>query len=84
MWDRKVLHAINDEEKMDEDEEGNRDEEIRDEEQEEEEHQKARAIASFEIPSRREVGYNNITHIPFRTWCDQYLRGRGKRNAHKK
>ena len=34
MWDRKQLHAMNDEENMDEDMEVNRDEEIRDEEQE--------------------------------------------------
>ena len=33
MWDRKALNAMNDEEKMDEDEEENRDEDIRDEEQ---------------------------------------------------
>ena len=73
MWDRKGLQAMNEEE-MDEDEEENRDEDIRDEEQEEE-HQKARAIASPDIPSRREVEDNNSTHIPFRSWCIQCLRG---------
>ena len=72
---------MNDEEKMDEDEEGNRDEEIRDEEQEEE-HQKARAIASPDIPSRREVEDHNLTHIPFRSWKNLCLRGR--RSAHKR
>ena len=39
-------------------------EEIRDEEQEEE-HQKARAIASPNLPSRREVDEHNLILIPF-------------------
>ena len=49
-------------------------EEIRDEEQEEG-HQKARAIASPDLPSRREVEDDNLTHLPFRSWRNHFLRG---------
>ena len=58
MLDTEVLHAMSDDEKMEEDKEETRNEEIEHEEQEE--HQKTRAIASLDIPSRREVA-----HIPF-------------------
>ena len=40
--------------------------EIRDEEQEEE-HQKARAMASLDLLSRREVEDDNLTNIPSRS-----------------
>ena len=56
---------------------------MRDEEQEEE-HQKARAIASPEVPSRREVEDHNLTHIPFRSWCNHCQRWRGRRKTHKR
>ena len=55
-------------------------EEDKDEEQEEE-HQKARAIACLELPSRREVEDYNLTHVPFRSWCNHCMRGRGRRRA---
>ena len=48
------LHAMSDDEKMEEDKEENGNEEIGDEGQEDE-HKKARVMASPEIPSRREV-----------------------------
>ena len=64
MWDGGGLHATDDDEKMDEDKEETDTEEIRDEEQEEE-HQKARAIASPDLPSRREVEDDNLTHLPY-------------------
>ena len=79
MWDRDGLHAMNDEEKMDE----NRNEEIGDEEQEEE-HQKARAIAIPDIPIRREVEDHNMTCFPFRSCCSHCQRGRGRRSAQKR
>ena len=53
---------------MDEDKEETDNEEIRDEEQE---HQKARAITSPILPSRREVEDHKLTHILFRSWCNQ-------------
>ena len=79
MWDGGRQHAMDDDEKMDEDKEETDNEEIGDAEQEEE-HQEARAMASPNIPSRREVEDHNLTHIPFRSWC----RGRGRRSAHKR
>ena len=71
---------MSDGDKMDEDKEESRNEEIGDEGQKEE-HQKARAIASLGLPSRREVEEHNFTHIPFRRWCNHCLRGRGRRSA---
>ena len=53
------LYAMDEDEKMDEDNEVSGKGEIRDEEQEEE-HQKARAIASPILPSRREVEDHNL------------------------
>ena len=53
-------------------------------EEQEEEHQKARAIASPDLPSRREVEDHNLTHIPFRCWCNHCTRGRGRSSAHKR
>ena len=50
----------------------------------EEEHQKACALACSDIPSRREVEKHNLTHIPFRSWCNHCLRGRGRRSAHRR
>ena len=34
-----------------------------------------------DLPSRREVEEHNLSHIPFRSWCNPCLRGRG-RSAH--
>ena len=48
---------------------------MKDEEQEEE-HQKARAIDTRDLPSRREVEDHNWTHIPFRSWCKVHERER--------
>ena len=69
--------------KMDEDMREHSDEEDEHEEQEEE-HQKARAIAGPDVPSRREVEDHILTHIPFRTWCNRCMRGRGRRSTHKR
>ena len=74
---------MNDEGKMDEDKHEDRNVDIRDEEREEE-HQKARAMASPDLPSTRAVQYHNLTHIPFRSWCNHCLRERGRRSAHKR
>ena len=75
------LRAMDVDEKMDEDKrKGARREEDEDEEQEEE-HQKARAIASLELPNRREVEDHNLTHVPFRSWCNHCMGGRGRRRA---
>ena len=72
------LHVMDDDENMAEDKEETDNEEIGDEEQEEE-HQKARAMASPDLPCRREVEDHNLTHIPFRSWCNHCLRWRGRR-----
>ena len=74
---------MDDDGKVGEDTEETDNEEIGDQEQEEE-HQKARATASADISSRREVEDHNLTHIPFRSWRDNCLRGRGRRSAHKR
>ena len=74
---------MDDDEKMDKDKEETDNDEMGDEEQEEE-HQKARAVASPDLPSRREAEDHNLTHIPFRSWCNRCLRGRGRRSAHKR
>ena len=86
MWDRggRGLHAMDDDDKMDEDKEKTDSKEIGDDEEQEEEHQKARAMASPDSPSRREVEDHNLTHIPFRSWCNHWLRGRGRKGAHKR
>ena len=36
----------------------------------------ARANASNDLPRRREVEDNNLTHISFTSWCNHCLRGR--------
>ena len=59
--------GLHDEVKIDEDNEENRIEEIADEEQDEE-HQKARPLASPDIPFRRKTEDDNLTHFPFRSW----------------
>ena len=67
---------------MDEDKEETDIEDVGDDEQNEE-HQKARALASPDLPSRREVEDHSLTHIPFTIWCNHCLRVRGRRSAHK-
>ena len=74
---------MDDDEKMDEDKVETDNGEIGAEEQEDE-HQKARASASPDLPNRREVEDHNLTHIPFRSWCNHSLKGRGRRSAHKR
>ena len=83
MCDRGRLHAMDDDEKMDEDKEETGNEEIGAEEQEVE-HQKACAINSPHFPSSREVEDHNMTYIPCRSWCNHSLRGTGRRSAHKR
>ena len=80
MWDRGELHAMEGDEWMRLREREPRSDEDEDEEQEEE-HQKARAIASPELPSRREVEDHNLTHVPFRSRCNHCMGGRGRRRA---
>ena len=48
-----------------------------------EEHQQARALASPDLSSRREVEDHSLTHVPFTIWCIHCLGGRGRRSAHK-
>ena len=69
-------------EKMDEDKEETDNEDVGDEEQNED-HQKARALASPDLPSRREVEDHSLTHVPFTIWCNHCLGGRGRRSARK-
>ena len=80
LWDGAELQAMDDYEKMDEDKEET---EIGSEVQEEE-HQKERAIAGLNFPSRREVEDHNVIHSPFRSWCNHCSRGRERRSAHKR
>ena len=47
-------------------------------------HQKARAMTSPDVPSRREVEDDNLTHIPFRSWRNHFLRGRGRKSGHRR
>ena len=45
------------------------------------EYQKARAIASFDLPNRPEVEDHNLTHVPFRSGCIHCIRGTRRRSA---
>ena len=35
-------------------------------------------------PTREEIEYHNITHLPFRNWCDHCVKGKGVSNPHLK
>ena len=61
---------MDDDEKLDEETDN---EEVGDE--------KARAVASPDLPSSREVQDRNLTHIPFTGWCNHGFRGRARRSG---
>ena len=42
------------------------------------------ALASPEGPSKQERETHNLTHIPFRDWCEHCVRARARRRAHKR
>ena len=42
------------------------------------------ALASPEGPSKQERETHNLTHIPFRDWCEHCVKGRARKRAHKK
>ena len=41
-------------------------------------------LASPEGPSKHERETHNLTHIPFRSWCEHCVKGRARKKAHKK
>ena len=53
-------------------------------EEEEEEGRSPEALAVPEGPSNREREEHNLTHIPFRDWCEHCVKGRARKRAHKK
>ena len=65
---------------MDKDKEEDRNEETGDEQ--EEDHQNARVVDCVDIPNRREVEDHNLTHIPFRSWCNHCQKEREDEGAH--
>ena len=54
------------------------------EEEELEEGRSPEAMAVPEGPSEKEREEHNLTHIPFRDWCEHCVRGRARRRAHRK
>ena len=34
-------------------------------------------------PTRKDKEEHEITHIPYRSWCEHYARGRGRHKSHK-
>ena len=51
---------------------------------EKEEGRKLRSIGDPRLPSPREVEEHNLTHLPYRNWCPQCVRGRGQDLDHRK
>ena len=45
---------------------------------EKEEGRKLRSIGDPRLPSQKEVGEHNFTHLPYRNWCPHCVRRRGK------
>ena len=43
-----------------------------------------RRLADPTIPSEVEVEEHNLTHLPYRSWCEHCVRGRGKEMAYRK
>ena len=41
-------------------------------------------LASPEGPSRQERETHNLTHIPFRSWCEHRVKGRARKRPHKR
>merc|ERR1712026_629233 len=50
----------------------------------EEEGRSPEALASPEGPSRQEREVHNLTHIPFRSWCEHCVKGRARKRRHKR
>ena len=42
-----------------------------------------RAFPSPTLPSKKEVDFHNLTHIPYRNWCPFCVAARRKNNAHR-
>ena len=47
-----------------------------------EESQKVKTLPSPSPPSRQEMLEHNITHWPFRSWCNHCIAGKAKANKH--
>ena len=58
-------------------------EEPEDDEQEEE-GRSPEALATPEGPSNREREEHNLTHIPYRDWCEHCVRARARKRAHRR
>ena len=41
------------------------------------------ALHGPRMPSKREVEEHELTHIPFRSWCNNCMRGRGVKKGHR-
>ena len=41
-------------------------------------------MTSPEGPSKQERETHNLTHIPFRSWCEHCVKGRARKRAHKR
>merc|ERR1711978_633884 len=52
--------------------------------EETEEEKAPNAMTVPEGPSRQEREAHNLTHIPFRDWCEHCVRARARRRAHKR
>ena len=54
----------------------------REEEEEDEEGRTAKTMASPIVVSKREREEHELTHLPYRNWCEHCVRGRGRNMAH--
>ena len=43
-----------------------------------------RALHGPRMPSKREVEEHKLTHLPFRSWCNHCLRGKGLKKGHRR
>ena len=48
------------------------------------ERERAPPVPQPGLPSRQEVQEHELTHIPYRSWCVQCVRGAGRSDAHRK
>ena len=46
--------------------------------------ERARPLPQPRLPSRQEVQENELTHIPYRSWCVHCVRGAGRSDAHRR
>ena len=57
--------------------------ELEDEAEEaEEEARKVKLAASPYVPTAKEVDEHNVTHLPFRSWCHQCVKGKARNKSH--